>query len=81
MPRFCETLHIYSFVAHVRTASSVLRTCAPLTVSRHGAICASVLVSKLSDTPSLDYRVEVRENYLENQDFRIFPPHFTKLGV
>ena len=28
---------------------------APLTVSRHGAICASVLVSKLPDTLSLDY--------------------------
>ena len=30
---------------------------APLTVSRHGAICASVLVSKLPDTLSLDYHV------------------------
>ena len=50
MPRFCETLHIYSFVAHVRTASSVLRTCAPLTVSRHGAICTRSLVSELTDS-------------------------------
>ena len=30
---------------------------APLTVSRHGAICASVLVSKLPDTLSLDFHV------------------------
>ena len=28
---------------------------APLLVSRHGAICASVLVSELPDTLSLDY--------------------------
>ena len=41
----------------------------PLAVISHGAIGASVLVSKLPDTLSLDYRVEVRGNYLEKRVF------------
>ena len=39
---------------------------APLTVSRHGAICASVLVSKLPDTLSLDYHVRHSWKRLRN---------------
>ena len=50
MPCICRTPHIYSYVAHVRPASLVLRTYAPLSVSRHGAICTRSLVNKLTDS-------------------------------
>ena len=50
MPCICRTPHIYSYVAHVRPASSVLRTYAPLSASRHGAICTRSLVNKLTDS-------------------------------
>ena len=79
MPCYCRTPHIYSFVAHVRTASSVLRTCAPLTVSRHGAICTRSLVSELTDSLRLiikrfcldQMRIENRIRKSETKDAQI----------
>ena len=56
MPCICRTPHICSLVAQVHLVSFVLRTYAPLTVSRHGAIFARSLESELSDSASLDYQ-------------------------
>ena len=54
-PRLSNFISIL-LAAKVHFVPLVLRTRAHLTVSRHGAICASVLVSELPDTLSLDYK-------------------------
>ena len=47
---------IYTPMWRSATSAPVLRAPTPLSVSRHGAIGASVLVCKLPDTLSLDYK-------------------------
>ena len=73
MPRYCET-HVIDTPMWRRAlcALGANSTYAPLMVSRHRAICASVLVNKLTDTLSLDYqmRIENRINEMKRKKLK-----------